>query len=142
VQEPAAVAEVRVVRAKLVAVISERQSLGQVRRQRLERREMALPLGVVEGAQSDALGPPLVAEAADAAAETSPARRRRRSRRRARGSRARAGSRRRAALRPGRPASRARSIRGTNRCGRPASWRDRTRPISASATAGRAAFRS
>ena len=62
-EEAAAVAEVGVVRAELMAVVAQRQRLREVVGQRLEAAEVALPLGVGEGVEPDARGPALVAEA-------------------------------------------------------------------------------
>src|SRR5581483_489426 len=59
-QEAAPVAERRVVRPELVPVVAERERLAQVVGQRLEEREVALPLFVVERSEADPLRPALV----------------------------------------------------------------------------------
>src|SRR5262249_56480892 len=70
VQEAATVAELRVVDAELVAVIAERQALGEVVRQRIERREASLPLRVVERVETAARRPAWVPVAPDVSSKT------------------------------------------------------------------------
>ena len=64
-EEAAAVAELGVVGAELVAVVAQRQRRRVAAGQWLEAAEMVEPFGVGEGAQADALGPALVAVAQD-----------------------------------------------------------------------------
>ena len=63
VEEAAAVAEVGVVHAELVAVVAQRQRLGEAAGQRLEAGEAGDPGGVVEAVEADPRRPAVVAEA-------------------------------------------------------------------------------
>ena len=63
VEEAAAVAEVGVVGAELVAVVAQRQRLGQAAGQRLEAAEVGDPVGVVEAVEAEPRRPAVVAEA-------------------------------------------------------------------------------
>ncbi len=62
-EEAAAVAEVGVVHAELVAVVAQRQRLGEAAGKRREAAEMVEPVGVGEGVEADPRGPAPVAEA-------------------------------------------------------------------------------
>ncbi len=64
-QEAAAVADVRIVHPELVAVVAQRERLGEIVRKRLEAAEMADPLRVVEPAEADRAGRDVVAEPQD-----------------------------------------------------------------------------
>ena len=84
-QEAAAVADVGIVHPELVAVIAQRQRLGEIVGQRLEAAEMADPFLVAQIRQADRRRPAVVAEAQDRLRESRPPRPDRRRRRRARG---------------------------------------------------------
>ena len=62
-QEAAPVADIGVIVAELVAVIAQRQRLGQIAGQRLETAEMADPFGIAQPGETDRLVPAVVAEA-------------------------------------------------------------------------------
>src|SRR5690606_7995630 len=64
-QEAAAVADVRIIGAELMAVIAQRQRLGQAAGQRLEAAEMRDPLFVAERIEADAGRRAIVAETQD-----------------------------------------------------------------------------
>ena len=59
-EKASTVAEKRVVRVELVAVVAKRERIRKVVRQRFEAREVSLPFRIVEVTETDALGPPLV----------------------------------------------------------------------------------
>jgi hypothetical protein len=62
-EKPAAVAEVRVVHVELVTVVPEGKRRGEVPGERLEAREVSLPLRRIELSQPHGLGCALVAKA-------------------------------------------------------------------------------
>ena len=62
-EEASSVSERGVVHVELVSVVAQRQRFLEVLRERLEPREVSLPLGRIELAQPDALCPALVAKA-------------------------------------------------------------------------------
>ena len=78
-EEAAAVAEVGVVGAELVAVVAQRQRRREAAGQRLEAAEMADPVRVGEAVEADARRPAIVAEAKSRLREEGRARRGRRS---------------------------------------------------------------
>ena len=63
VEKSAAISQLGIVRAELVAVIPHGQWPGQVARQRIESQKVAEPLGIVEIAEADGVCPATVAKA-------------------------------------------------------------------------------